>query len=250
MNELDTSLIVCICVMGGALVGIVLNRVLPPEQIKDDTRQVVNVAIGLIATLAALVLGLMVASAKGSFDARSDDVREIAARIIILDLTLRQYGPEAAEARAQLSRMLEARLEHLWAEEMQSSGAPRLADMESVFRGRLLSLAPSSETQKWLQARALTVTSDLEQLRWQLIERSRKSIPTTFIVVLVSWLVVICGTLGLFAPRNATAYTIILICTLSVATAIFLVLEMDQPFEGVLQVSDAPVRGALAQISR
>ena len=236
--------------MAGALTGIYLNRVLPPEHIKDETRQAVNIAVGVIATLTALVLGLMVTSAKGSFDTRADDIREIASRIIILDRTLRDYGQESIDARDQLRKMIEARLKRFWAEELQTAGAPRLAEMESVFRGRLLSLSPVNDTQKWLQARALAVAADLEQTRWLLIEQSRKTIPRAFLVVLVFWLVVIFGTLGLFSPRNGTAYTIIFICALSVATAIFLVLELDQPFEGMLQVSDLPVRGALAEISR
>jgi len=250
VNEFAISFVVYACVMAGALIGIYLNRVLPPEHIKDETRQAVNMAVGVIATLAALVLGLMVASAKSSFDARADDIREIGARIIVLDNALRDYGQETNDARDQLKKMVEARLQHIWAEELQTAGGPRLAEMEAALRVRLLSLSPANDTQKWLQARALAVAGDLEQTRWQLIERSRKTIPRAFVVVLVFWLVVIFGTLGLFSPRNGTAYTIIFICALSVAAAIFLVLELDQPFEGVLQVSDLPVRSALAEISR
>jgi hypothetical protein len=250
VNELAVSFVVYVCVTGGALAGIRLNSVLPPEQIKEETRQAVNIAVGIIATLAALVLGLMVASAKSSFDARADDVRQIAARIIILDRTLRDYGHETTDARDQLKTMVTARLEHFWAEELQTAGAPRLAEMESVFRRQLLSLSPGNDTQKWLQARALTVAADLEQTRWLLIEQSHKTIPSAFLVVLAFWLVVIFCTLGLFSPRNGTAYTVIFVCAFSVATAIFLVLELDQPFEGVLQVSDLPVRSALAEISR
>ena len=245
MNQLAISFVVYVCVTGGALAGICRNPVLPPEHVKDETRLAVNIAVGIIATLAALVLGLMVTSAKSSFDTRASDVREIAARIIILDRVLRDYGHEATDARDQLKTMVEARMEHFWAEEFQAAGAPRLTDMESGFRRRLLSLSPANDTQKWLQARALTVAGDLEQTRWLLIEQSRKTIPRAFLVVLTFWLVVIFGTLGLFSPRNGTAYTIIFVCALSVATAVFLVLELDQPFEGVLQVSDLPVRSAL-----
>jgi fluoride ion exporter CrcB/FEX len=96
--EFTTSFVVYLCVMGGALIGTYLRRVLPSEHVKDNTRQIVNVAIGLIATLAALVLGLMIASAKNSFDIRSEEVRESAARLIVLDRSLRQYGPETRES--------------------------------------------------------------------------------------------------------------------------------------------------------
>ena len=250
MNELAVSVVVYVFVMAGSLAGIYLNRVLPPEQIKDETRQAVNVATGIIATLAALVLGLMVASAKSSFDTRADDVRQIAARLFILDQTLRQYGPESAEARRLLQQLTEARLQDFRGETLESAGVPHMMDLETSLRRALFSLSASTEGQKWLLARALTLASELEQTRWLLIERSHKSIPRIFLVVLVFWLVVIFGSLGLFSPRNLTAYTVILICAFSVATAIFIVLEMDQPFEGILRVSDLPVRNALIEISR
>ena len=250
MSELAVSFVVLICVMGGALIGICLNHVLPPEHIKDETRQAVNVATGIIATLAALVLGLMVASAKSSFDDRADEIRQIAARLFILDQTLRQYGPETGEARQLLRQLTEARLREFHGATLEGAGVPHMVALEAALRKALFSLSGASEAQKWLLARALSVASELEQTRWLLIERSRKSIPTSFLVVLVFWLVVIFASLGLFSPRNATAYTIILICVVSVATAVFLVLEMDQPFEGVLQVSNAPIHSALAEMSR
>jgi len=171
VNQLAISFVVYVCVTGGALAGICLNPVLPPEHVKDETRQAVNIAVGIIATLAALVLGLMVTSAKSSFDTRASDVREIAARIIILDRVLRDYGHEATDARGQLKTMIEARMEHFWAKESQTAGAPRLTDMESGFRRRLLSLSPANDAQKWLQERALTVAGDLEQTRWLLFAR-------------------------------------------------------------------------------
>ncbi len=250
MNEIAVSFVVLICVMSGALLGIYLNRVLPPEHIKDETRQAVNVATGIIATLAALVLGLMVASAKSSFDDRADEIRQIAARLFILDQTLRQYGPQTGDARRLLLQLTEARLREFRGETLERAGVPHMVELEDALRKSLFSLSTTSDAQKWLQARALTVAGELEQTRWLLIERSHKSIPRSFLVVLVFWLVVIFGTLGLFSPRNATAYTVILICVVSVATAIFLVLELDQPFEGVLQVSNVPIRNALAEMSR
>lgn len=248
MTEFLIAFLVYVCILTGLLIGVYLHRVMPPDHMKDDTRQIVNVAIGLVATLAALVLGLMVASVKTSFDARAEEVRESASRIILLDRTLRQYGPETRETRMLLGQLVEARVKSVWGRE-EDSGSTQAAAIESI-RSRLFALAPGSEAQKWLYARALTVAADLEQARWMLLEQSRSSIPRPFLVVLVFWLVVIFATLGLFAPRNATAYTIILICAFSVATAIFLILEMDQPYEGLLQISDAPLRNALSEIAR
>jgi hypothetical protein len=253
VTELAISCAVCLCVIAGALIGIYLRHVLPPDHIKDDTRQIVNVAIGLIATLAALVLGLMVASAKSSFDARADEVRESGARLILLDRGLRQYGPETRDTRDLLRKLIEGRIERVWrtpsAIAQEGTAGSQTAEIEAIRSG-LFALAPGNDAQKWLLARALTMTGELEQARWLLIEEARSSIPRPFLVVLVFWLVVIFASLGLFAPSNATVYSIIFVCALSVATAIFLILEMDRPYEGLLQISNAPLASALAEMSR
>jgi hypothetical protein len=252
LGELAVSAIVYACVLGGALFGIYLHRVLPGDHVDERTRQTINVAVGLIATLSALVLGLLVASAKGSFDGRSDEVKQSATRIVLLDRNLRQYGPEAKPARDLLRQLTQRRIDRTWmqlagtaaaAEELEASGLEEL-------QARLWALAPRDDTQKWRQMRALALTTELEKARWMLFEQTGSSIPTPFMVVLVLWLTVIFTSLGLFAPRNRTVYGVTLVCALSVATAIFLIMEMDQPFEGVLQISDAPLRKAMTELVR
>lgn len=99
-------------------------------------------------------------------------------------------------------------------------------------------------------ARALTLTSEIEEARWLLVEENRSSIPTPFLVVLVFWLTAIFASLGLFAPRNGTVFTVLLVCALSVSTAIFMILEMDQPYDGILRVSAAPLRSALVELKQ
>jgi hypothetical protein len=116
-------------------------------------------------------------------------------------------------------------------------------------QSQLLRLVPANDEQRWLHTRALTIAADLEQARWMLYEQSRSSIPMPFLVVLVSWLAVIFAILGLLAPRNGTVYVVILVCALSVSTAVYLILEMDQPFEGILQISSAPLQSALTEIA-
>src|SRR4029450_11219556 len=171
----------------------------------------------------------------------------------MLDRSLRQYGPETAETRQLLRQLIEGRIKHVWGtptDELQEGKAgSQKAEIEAV-RGGLFALAPGSDAQKWLQARALSTAADLEQSRWLLIEHGRSTIPSPFLVLLVFWLVVIFANLGLFAPPNGTVYTIIFVCALSVATAIFLILEMDQPYQGLLQISSEPLVSALSEISR
>jgi hypothetical protein len=251
MSELGVSATVYACVIGGALFGVFMRRVLPPAHMSEESRQIVNVAIGLIATLAALVLGLLVASAKSSFDARIEEVKHSAAKIIVLDRNLRHYGAETRDVRETLRNVTQQRIDRTWGEHRESQqGKTGLADDAGIeqVQARLWQLTPGNEMQRWLHARALSLASDLEQARWILVEDTGSSIPTPFLVVLVFWLTVIFASLGMFAPRNGTVYAVMFVCALSVSTAIFLILEMDQPYEGILQISSAPLKTALEEM--
>ena len=249
MEEFGVSALVYACVSGGALFGIYLHRIVPSEHINEQTRQIVNVAIGLIATLAALVLGLLVASAKNSFDGRANKIKQSSARIVLLDRTLRQYGPEAKEAREVLRSLTERRIARRTQHgvERDSVDDAEINGIEDL-QAKLWVLKPRDDAQKWRHERALALTVELESARWLLIEQAGSSIPTPFMVVLVMWLTVIFASLGLFAPRNPVVYGVMFVCALSVAMAIFMIMEMDQPVEGLLQISDVPLRNALTEM--
>jgi hypothetical protein len=246
------SFIVFACVLGGAVLGILLRKVLPEHHRNDESKYIVKLGTGLLATLAALVLGLLIASAKSSFDSKSDEIKQGAAKIILLDRNLRHYGPEANEARALLRRMTVDKMELTWFENGGQAGATlrgSAAGLEEV-QEKLRALVPTNDAQRWLQQRTLQLSSELAQMRWLVIDQHEGSIPTPFLVALVLWLAIIFASLGLFAPRHGTAYAVIFACALSVSSAIFLILELDRPFEGLLKISDAPLRDAIAEISR
>jgi Protein of unknown function (DUF4239) len=250
------SLVVFVVVLGGAVLGALLRSAVPKHHLSDESKDAIKVGIGLIATLAALVLGLLVASAKSSYDTKSEEIKESAAKIIVLDRSLRQYGPETKPARDALQRALTSRVNLTWVESdsqlesrAPSEGAPEAGTAEGL-QHMLTALSPANDGQRAIQSRALQLSSDLAQMRWLLFAQKGSSIPTPFLVVLVSWLAVIFGSLGLFAPRNATVYSVIFVCALSVSGAIFLILEMDRPFEGLLKISDVPLRSAIDQLKR
>ena len=240
------------CVLGGAVLGILLRKILPKHHLSDESKYIVRLGTGLLATLAALVLGLLIASAKASFDAKSDEIKQGAAKMILLDRNLRSYGPEADDARALLRRMAEAKTDLYWFEggTRADGGSPSSAVGIEDVQEKLRALAPTSDAQRWLQQRTLQLSGELAQMRWLVIDQHGSSIPTPFLVALVLWLAVIFASLGLFAPSHGTAYAVILACALSVSSAIFLILELDRPFEGLLKISDTPLRDAIAEISR
>jgi hypothetical protein len=240
---MSTSWIVFACVFGGALLGIFLHAVLPEHHLSEESRSALNLVIGLIGTMAALVLGLLVATAQGSFSTRNGEFTQMSANVILMDRMLALYGPETREARELLRGAVTRWLHQSSFESGTSKGGEVLY---KVIQG----LSPKNDSQRWLQAQVLTMAFNLGQTRWLLFEQSGSSIPTAFLVVLAFWLSVIFASFGLFAPRNATVVVALFVGALSVSGAIFLILELDQPFHGFMQISDASLRNALAQLGQ
>ena len=226
--------------------------VLPDHHVNDDSKFIFELGMGRLATLAALVLGLLIASAKGSYDVKEDEIKQGAVKIILLDRTLRHYGPEADQARAVLRRLAASQTDLTWMEGGTQVGVRSGSDSSGIeeVQEKLRALVPASEGQRWLQTRGLQLTSELAQMRWLSTDQHGGSIPTPFLVALVLWLAVIFFSFGLFAPRHGTIYALIFACALSASSAIFLILELDRPFEGLLAISEAPLRNAIAELNR
>ena len=243
--------IVFALVFGSVLLAMFVHRFLPAEHLSSDSKDVVKLGIALIATMSALVLSLLVASAKSAFDTRSNQLTQASADMILLDRALARYGPETKEARALLKSSMAVTLERFWPAE----GTKRITidpgrSPTEVLYDKIEALKPQSDQQRSMQNQALTLATEVGRTRLLVFENLGASIPVPFLVVLVFWLCIIFASFGLFAPRNATVITVLCVCALSVAGAIFLILELDQSFEGLLQVSAAPLRAALAQLGR
>jgi hypothetical protein len=252
MSALLIAAIVLACVFGGALLGMFLCGLLPAHHLSDDTKDVVRLGTGLVATMAALVLGLLVASAKGSYDTQKNGLDELAANLTLLDTTLEQYGPPAQDARASLRRTVAVAIARLWpkdAAQEPTLGAAETSVAAKSFHAQLLALAPADDRQRALQSQALQIATTLARTRLLLVaQQEGADISGVFLVILTFWLVVLFASFGLYAPRNATALAALLISALSVSGAIFLILELDQPFEGLIQISSTPLRSAFIHL--
>jgi hypothetical protein len=238
------------CIVGGALLGMMVGSRLPDHHLESASKDVVRLAMGMIATMTALVLGLVTASAKSSFDTEDAAVRHSAATILTLDRMLADYGPEAKPIRAAIHRLVATKVQQVWPE---AAGAAATVTPETGgerIAADILALTPSTDAQRWYQSRALELAGEILQSRWVVFNGSGNSVQVVFLVVIICWLTVLFGSFALFAPRNATAIGALLICTLSVAASIFLILEMDDPFDGVMKISSAPMRYALAHIDQ
>ena len=251
MNSLIIAGIIFACAFGGALVGMVLQRVLPESHLRAESRDVIRLGTGLIATMAALVLGLLVGAAKASYDAQTAGFRQLATNLILLDRSLARYGPETGHARELLRHLVASTIATVWAED--GSRHPTLADERISADGRdfyeaIRDLKPQDETQRSALSQALDTGTELTRTRWTLSQQEEGTLPKPFLAVLAFWLAVLFASFGLFSPRNATVLTVLLVCAVSVAGAVFLIVDLDQPFEGLLQVSSVPLRTALSQL--
>ena len=253
MSSLDIALISAACIFGGVLLGLFLQNLLPGHHLSSDSKDTVKLGAGMIATLSALVLGLLVSSAKSNFDIVSAEVTQGAAKIIQLDRALANYGPETRDARELLRRSVVAGIEAFWPEDKTAATGmttfERANGMELV-QTRLRELSPATDAQRQLLAQAQQISSELLQFRWLLIEQTQNALPTPFLVMVLFWLTMLHMSFGLFAPRNAMVIVVLLICALSVSGAIFLILEMNHPLSGMIKVSSAPMLKALEHLGQ
>ena len=255
MSPAIVGMIVFTCTFGGALLGMWLRTGLREHHLDGESRDTIKVAIGLIATMTALVLGLVTASAKSSFDAVDTAVKQSAVQLLALDRDLARYGPETGEIRKGFKQAIGVRIDMIWP---QGSSKPANLDLTGsgvVSTGEGLAAAirglkPRDDSQRALQSRALDLAETLLQTRWLVLAGAESSVPLPFLVVLLFWLTVIFGSFGVFARPNAMVLAALFVCALSIGAALFLVLEMDSPFDGLIKVSADPLRYAYTHLNQ
>lgn len=251
MNSTAVSLIVFASVFGGAVCGILLRRALPQDHLSADSRQVVTMSMGLVGTMAALVLGLLVSSAKSFYDAQNAELTQMSAKIVLLDRLLAHYGSETKEVRAALRDAVANSIDRIWPQERTQPSELRAPSTSAEYLiVKIQALSPKDDRQRSLQAQALNRLIDLTQTRWLMYEQEASSVSKPILVILVFWITAIFISFGLFAPRNATVIAALCVAGLSVSGAIFLILEMYAPFSGVIEISSAPLRATLGQLGQ
>jgi len=248
MSALTISLITVALVFSGAVLGMHLRNLLPEGHLGDDVKDVIRLSTGLIGTIAALVLGLLIASAKSSYDASDSQIKQITSKIILLDSLLEQYGPDARSLRVTLRSALGPVADRIW-NEGDTSKAPFEATAQALaFVNQVQELKPDTEVKHALQSRVVNAIGDLSQSRLSLFVEAHDAIPMPFVVILIFWITMIFTSFGLFVRPNPTVFVTFAVGALSVSAAIFLILEMDRPYSGLLQISSEPLRHALASL--
>jgi len=249
MGYIAANAITFCLIFGAGLLGMLLRKALPADHLSDNSKNVVTLGMGLVGTMAALVLGLLIASAKESYDAQSSALLQMSAKIISLDRTLARYGPEANESRELLHREVVHIIDRLWPQNMsQMAQLAPTTGFSGALDDAIEGLAPKDDRQRLLRSTALTLATDISQARWLMYEQGTTMVSKPLVVVVVFWLTFIFLSWGLFAPVNGTVIATFFVAAVSVSAAIFLVLEMYMPYAGILRISSVPLRAALSQL--
>lgn len=250
MTPVVVGLLAFLAMSGGTWLGMRLRGALPEHHLSDESKEAVRLGMALIASLTALVLGLVIATAKSAFDEQNSAVRHAAADILTLDRVLADYGPEAKPCRDGIHRLVDQQLDHIWGE---GSGAvpPETASTTRAIEAvdaELRLLTPQNDAQRGLQSRALSISGAIQEARWLRLESGGPPIPTPFLVIIVFWLTVLFWSFGLFSPSNATVKAVFGLCALSAGAAIYLILELEHPFAGIVKVSSEPLHYTLSHL--
>ena len=246
MSSIAISLITFAFVFGGAMLGMALRSILPQHHLDADSRDVVKLGMALIATMCALVLGLLIGSAKSSLDTQNTELTEMSSRIVLLDRVLAHYGAETKEVRDELRSFVVSALDMVPAHTSQVESSLN----HEVLFDKIEKLTPKDDEQRSVKTQALSILLSLGQTRWLIAEQRVNSVPLPLLIVLIFWLAIIFTSFGLFAPRNLTVVVSLLVSALSVSGAIFLILEMFSPYEGLIHVSSAPLRATLTHLGQ
>ncbi len=239
------------CVFGAALLGMVVRRWLPAPHLSTESKDVVKLSMALVSTIAALVLGLLTASAKGTFDSESTELKALAAQILQLDRELRLYGPETIPIRAAVKREVQQKYDEKWspghgpARERVTPWTPGAESIDSMVRN----LTPVNDTQREVKAQALAMLASVVGGRWMLGIQAGNDLPEVLLIAMVSWLSMLFLSFGLFAPRNGTVLGALGLSALAVSCSVFLILEMNRPFDGLVRISGEPFRFVLAHMA-
>jgi hypothetical protein len=251
MSGLTFGLATFVATFGLALTASLLRNRLPEAHLSKETQDVVRLGMGLVATMTALLLGLVTASAKSIFDQSSATARRAAVTFLTLDRNLARYGPETDPIRQSLKQMLALRIERTWPQSGFGTGVTETLPPEVVetISAQILALSPPDDARRFLMGEALRQSEELLLARWQVLQAG-SDLPRSFLIAVILWLSATFASFGLYAPRNATAVGVLAVASLSVAAAVFFIIELDGPFSGWIKVSSEPLRFALSNIAR
>ncbi len=240
-----------VSVLIGTAMGMILRRSLPAELLEGGSREAIRLGAGFLATIAALVIGLMIASAKNSYDTQSANIRQLGTNAVLVDQMLAKYGPDAKAARNLLRETIPSATNRIWQENANGNGGGStfyVTETAERFYNAIEDLKPGNDEQRSLKSRIVQITTELGRTRLLVFTQSESAIPVPFFIVLAFWLVVIFASFSLFAEPSPIVFASILVFALSVSSAMFLIVDLSHPFDGLMQISNHHLRVVLPKI--
>jgi len=247
-NPLVIGLIVYALILAGAYAGWKLRCRLPKDHLTEETKSLVSVSTAVVATVSALVLGLLISNANSTFTRLGGEVTSLSAEILRLDQILRRYGPAADPARETLRQYAERKTADLFPDASGDVhlGNPATYELLQTLEDMMLALKPANARDQWWLGQAMTLAGKIGDARWLIAQQVGQGTPKAFVALLVLWLVLLFASFGLFAPRNSTSAIVLTLCALAVAGAVAMFLELESGFGHMVRVSPEPMRQAVS----
>jgi hypothetical protein len=246
-NTLIIGVTAFAAILGGAFAGAEARNRLPKQQLTDETKSLVSVSTGVVAMVAALVLGLLISNANTKFTQLGGEVTALSAQILRLDHILRRYGTDAEPARKTLLQYAEHKAADFFPDDPADVriGNPSTYEFLQRLEDMLLALKPANSRDQWWLSQGLILAGKIGDTRWLIAQQVGQGTPKTFVALLVFWLALLFASFGLFAPPNLTSAITLVLCALAVAGAVAMFLELEQGFGGIVRISPEPMRQAV-----
>lgn len=249
-----SGLVAFCCIFAPGLAGLALGRILPQDQASEATHKAVQLTMSVVGLLAALVLGLLVASAKSSLDTSSKEVEQFGTSLVLLDRDAVHLGSEAVPVRALLRAFTEEKITQTWTqtwtEDPAAADHSRTVKLLEDIQARVRAFVPQTDTEREARTSSLRLIDDIKQNSRLLAVQQSRHVPRFFLIVVVFWLGVLFFSYGVFSPPNAVVIAAMVIAAFSVSAAVNLIIDMDHPFAGYIAVSKVPMQQALDSMTR
>jgi outer membrane murein-binding lipoprotein Lpp len=247
LGPLIVGIAIFVVVLAGAFAGWAMRQRLPEHNLTDETKNVVSVSMATVATLSALVLGLLISNANSSFNALGSEVTTLSAQILRLDQILRRYGSDADSARQTLLEYANQKAVDLFPEQSRDVelNDPATYQLLQQLEDEMLGLKPADARDQWWLGQAMTLAGKIGDARWLISQQVGQGTPKAFVALLAFWLTSLFVSFGLFAPRNVTTALFLTLCAMAVAGAVGMILELEKGFGGVVHISPQPMRQAV-----
>lgn len=251
MDHFWVAVTVFVCLSLASLLTMHLQQKLPLCQRDDQTNTTVRLVANIFVVMTSLVFGLLINSSKNTFENIDNNVHAYATQIIILDNALRSFGPATGDARGKLAAYVEEAIAHpARADDSLHNASSTAASALNTFGLALTAIPPADRYHQALLVDLRQQYQRLIEQRWKIVEQSEGAIPGEIIAMLIAWMTLIFASFGYRAPRNRIVVSVFLISAFLLSLSVYLVMDMDIPFTGFIQVSDHPLRRALAVITR